>query len=218
MRTRRASTRTLAGGVLPLVAMIAGCGGKETTASRSAAAYDEAQRKGVAVGGAAHGAQPSPETTATAMPGVDHSATGAKAHDPHAGMDHSGMAGMQARSQPRTDPHAGMDHSKMSGMKPSVGGMDQSKASHGMPNPPPSPEPESASARPGQPAATLHPDPVDQPAPTSVAEAARSAAIAAQMAGGGHAMSHGAYRHLDAGRDVLAPSPKPSPQAKGHKH
>jgi hypothetical protein len=148
------------------------------------------------------------------MTGMDHSkmlgmkpsGRGATERRPMAGMDHSGMAGMGAQSQPRTDPHAGMDHSKMPGM------------SHDMPMSAPSPEPLSATASPGQPAATLRPDPVDQPAPTSVADAGRSAAMAAEMSGGGHGMSHGTYQHLDAGRDIEAPSPKPSPQVKEHRH
>ena len=232
MTNRRARVSVVIGLLLPLLAMGTACRSRETTASRSAAAYDEARRKGVAVGGSAHGAaeghgdakhgtQPSPESgiTAPAMPTMDHSSMpgmkppgrGATERRPMAGMDHSGMAGMGAQSQPGTDPHAGMDHAKMPGMK--LSGMF-----HDMPMSPPSPEPLSASAKPGQPAATLQPDPLDQPPATSVADAARSAAMAAEMSGGGHGMSHGTYKHVDAGRDTEAPSPKPSPQVKEHKH
>jgi hypothetical protein len=121
-------------------------------------------------------------------------------------MDHSHMAGMGGQRQPQTDPHAGMDHSNMPGM------------SHDMPTSPPWPEPVSATAKPGQPAETLKPDPLDQPPPTSVADAARSAAMAVEMAGGGHGMSHGKYQHVDVGRDTDTPSLTPLPQVKEHKH
>ena len=242
MTIRSASAITFAAGVIPLLVMFAGCGGTESTASRSAAAYDEAQRKGVAVGGAAHGgegahgdgghvAEPSPQkgTVSPAMPGMDHAnmpgmkppGRGATEPRPMAGMDHSGMAGMGAQSQARTDPHAGMDHSKMPGTPPSGAAMDHSKmtgVSHDMPISPPAPEPLSATAKPGQPAETLQADALDQPPATSVADAARSAAMATEMSGGGHGMSHGTYRHVDAGRDTETPSPKPSPQVKEHKH
>jgi hypothetical protein len=211
MVTRRGSATTLAAGVIPLLAMLAGCGGTKSMASRSAAAYDEALRNGVAVGESAHGAkeghgggghaaEPSPqrETASPAMPGMDHSGKGAKDGRPTAEMDHSKMPGMKPSG-------TGMDHSKMPGM------------SHDLPMSPPAPEPLSATAKPGQPAATLQADPLDQPPATSVADAARSATMAKEMSGGGHGMSHGTYQHVDAGRDIEMPSPKPSPQVKEHK-
>ena len=61
-------------------------------------------------------------------------------------------------------------------------------------------------AAPGQPAATLAPGPVDAPAATAVAEAARAAALAGEMAGG-HGHATGTYRQRDAGRP-------PGPEAK----
>jgi len=73
--------------------------------------------------------------------------------------------------------------------------------------PPPRPEPASATAMPGQPAATLRTDALDGPASTSSGDAARSAAIAAEVTSGGHAMSHGTYTQTDAGRDSVAPAP-----------
>ena len=72
---------------------------------------------------------------------------------------------------------------------------------------------------PGQPAKTLSPDPLDAPAPTSVADAQRSE----QMAGGhgGHG-AHGVarYRHVDAGRGPGAHegSEKQTPGAEPHQH
>jgi hypothetical protein len=73
---------------------------------------------------------------------------------------------------------------------------------------------------PGQPAATLSPDPLDAPAPTSVLEAQRSA----EMAGGDHGGhgSHGAgtYRQVDAGRGPEAHqgSEPQTSGAEGHQH
>jgi hypothetical protein len=241
MTMHRTSAFMLGASMIPLIVAVVGCGGMESTASRSAAAYDEAQRKGVAIGHPAHGghtAEPAPQkgtvspdmpaTEHSRMPGrgvpsqtqtdthaeMDHSKTpnrkpsgkGTAERAPMAGMDHSRMAGMAGHQQTQTDPHAGMHHSKMPGM------------SHDMPISAPSPEPVSATAKPGQPAETLQPGSLDQPPATSVADAARSAAMAAEMAGGGHGMSHGKYQHLDVGRDTEAPSLPASPQVKEHKH
>ena len=129
------------------------------------------------------------------------------------GMDHSNMPGMKAGASPAPVKPGmeGMDHSNMAGMDhSSMPGMA------GMTMPPPRPEPQSATATPGQPAATLRVDDIDRPAPSAVEEAARSAAMAAEMAGGGHGMSHGTYQHIDAGRggDKLAPGGKQAPKAK----
>lgn len=78
--------------------LAAACGGEPSVASKSAAAYREAQAKGVPVGGGhdhgGHGA-------ASATGGMDHSAHGAMDHsahgtgaNAHAGMDHgAGAAG-----------------------------------------------------------------------------------------------------------------------------
>jgi hypothetical protein len=77
------------------------------------------------------------------------------------------------------------------------------------------------SVRAAQPAATLKPDALDEPAATSVDEASRAAALAAGMAAGGHTMPHGTYTHRDAGRAGATPkraepAPKPSPAADPH--
>ena len=136
--------------------LVMACGGKQTVASRSAEAFREAQKKGVAAGGAhgGHTATVSEEATTSdaavdhaTMTGMDHStmsSTGTMA-----GMDHSNMPGMQSGSsmagmdhtkmQPG-QPMAGMDHSNMPGMQhgtttrgrqQSMAGMDHSNM-HGM--------------------------------------------------------------------------------------
>jgi hypothetical protein len=82
--------------------------------------------------------------------------------------------------------------------------VDHAAMGHGTPTPAASPEAASSTARAGQPAMTLERDPLDAPAPTSVRDAQRAAAAAAS----GHAMSHGTYRQVDAGReDVPVTSP-----------
>ena len=260
METRRGPVLTLVG--VFGVAMAVGCGGKESTATRSASAYDEAVRKGLAVGGsgAQHGGHSAKEPAGeadelkgpgkTSMAGMDHSTmknpeavAAPPSHEQGmAGMEHSNMPGMKASASPASDKPgmAGMDHSKMPGMKAgalpipakpgmdhsNMAGMDHSKMSGmaGMEMPPPRPEPLSATATPGQPAATLRPDDIDRPSPSALEDAARSAAMAAEMAGGAHSMSHGAYQHVDADRvsDISAPgskqAPKPKPSPTPHSH
>jgi hypothetical protein len=213
----------LAAAVMPLL-VTAACGGAESTASRSAAAYDEAQRKGVAVGKSEHLAEQGQRHVghATAPPTKSNPAshehgghsskpsTGAPAKpqpEGHVGMDHSQVDHSKiptADSHASTDAHAGMDHSRMAGMQDGTSAPSRIV------------EALSAIAKPGAPSATLAADPLDRAPATSIADAARSAATAAEMSGGGHAMSHGTYTHVDAGRDAK-PSPKPSPHVE-HKH
>jgi uncharacterized protein involved in copper resistance len=123
--------RALACGAALFAAIVAaGCGGKQTVASKSAAAFDEAKRKGIPIPAGEHGGHsaeagstPPPAATAT-----DHVATGTD-HAAMAPMDHRAMPGMDHRAMP------GMDHSKMTGMPPSssgaaahdMAGMDHSK-------------------------------------------------------------------------------------------
>ena len=96
--------------VVAVLAVAMGCGGSQTTASRSAEEYDAARAKGEPVktddGHGGHAATPPPAAADTASPGtsMDHAAMGhAASASPQNGPGHgSGMAGM-----------AGMDHSKM---------------------------------------------------------------------------------------------------------
>jgi uncharacterized protein involved in copper resistance len=273
--------------VLPSVAFAAGCGGDQTTASKSAAAFDEAQRKGaIPSGGEAHGHHGAAEATKggsaagqdkppqhaghdaggsaagpggaatgmdhSAMRGMEHSATTGAGRSVSAGMDHSRMSGMDhgnmarfgtastRRQAPRSQAnapaagmnHSRMDHSNMPGMagaqRPrsastpagtpgqprapqahaNMPGMDRSKMAQApVGAAPPVPERPAAVASPDQLVATLRPDPLDVPEPTAIREAARSAEMAQRMAGGGHGMSHGTYRQIDAGRDEVTPMP-----------
>ena len=221
--------------IFPIVALAAACGGDQTTASKSAAAFDAAVKQGVMpapgeahgghgqVGHAAHSGAASDSHDGSSVVGMDHSrmpgmGTASGAHpaagagSSMAGMDHSRMPGMG--TAPGAHPAAGagssmagMDHSRMPGMDHT-----NMAATQGLKMAPPAPEPPTAAARPGQTAATLRPTELDQPPTTSLREAARAAAMAEEMAGGGHGMMHGTYRQIDAGReDSMPPSPQPTP-------
>jgi hypothetical protein len=90
------------------------CGRNETVASKSAAAYREAQAKGVPVtGGHEHGGHDA-ATSSVATETMDHSAheTGT---DPHAGHDMTagGTAGHDAHGSMSAGDHAKMDHATM---------------------------------------------------------------------------------------------------------
>jgi hypothetical protein len=137
-------------GVLPVVALAAGCGGNQTTASKSAAEFDAAQRKGVTPkAGEEHGGHGQADpvhsqaagraTGASNMEEMDHSRIPGMANAPTArsapagtgssmaGMDHSRMAGMGSARATRAAPGAagsnmaGMDHSRMPGMGSAAG-------------------------------------------------------------------------------------------------
>ncbi|HKV08631.1 MAG TPA: heavy metal-binding domain-containing protein [Thermoanaerobaculia bacterium] len=78
-------------------------------------------------------------------------------------------------------------------------------------------------AAPGQPAKTLSPDPLDAPAPTSVADAKRSEEMAGHGGHGGHEGHEGhgghgsaTYRHVDAGRGTEAPEMETHSGHEGH--
>lgn len=76
---------------LSLVSLVlfTACGGRESVASRSAAAYDEATRKGIRFGGGLeHGAHAADEAAAEGLPGMDHSQMQGGSMT---GMDHSQM-------------------------------------------------------------------------------------------------------------------------------
>ena len=126
---------------IALLLFVVACGGKETVASKSAAAFREAQKKGTPIGGEAHGGHAGGEAQAT-MTGMDHSTMTGMDHSTMtgsgamAGMDHSkmqpgqSMAGMDHSKMQPGQSMAGMDHSKMQPGE-SMAGMDHSKMQPG---------------------------------------------------------------------------------------
>jgi len=162
--------------------LVAGCGGKQTVASKSAAAFDGAG------GHVEHAAEP-PAVTATSehaampamdhttmpsmdhmtMPGMGHTKMPGMDHSTMAGMDHTTMAGMEHTTMPGMDhtTMAGMDHSTMPGMDhttmPGMQHGSSTKAPTAIAPPITQPQP-----------ATLRPDAFDAPAPSSVEEAAKA--------------------------------------------
>ena len=116
------------------------CAGKQSVASKSAAAYREAVAKGTPVGAGGHGGHAGNDHSATTSTSPDQS------HHDMAGMDHSqmspagSMAGMQHGSpkamakmdhsqmqHTSTGAMAGMQHGKTTGMA----NMDHAKMQHG---------------------------------------------------------------------------------------
>jgi hypothetical protein len=269
MRTDRGREMTTIGrfaiGAIAAVALAAaaGCRREPTTASRSAAAYDEAVKKGEPLeagdghdhdGHAPSAAGEPAETSESAHAGhaaagapagdgrghADHAATGRAGMD-HSAMDHDHAAPSRDGRSHGPAAHTGhsattaaapgaaghADHAGMQGAPSggtghqAHGAPPQARSASGPPEaapmtehpamghapgpvPAPSPEPGSKAAVPGQPAETLRNDTLDAPAATAVRDAAR----ARDAASSGHAMTHGTYRHVDAGReDVTITSP-----------
>ena len=129
---RRSATGSLI--AIALLLSVLACGGKQTVASKSAAAFREAQTKGTPPGGEAHGGHSAAGATDSAG---DHATMTGMDHSTMTGMDHStmtggtgAMAGMDHSKMQPGQPMAGMDHSKM---KPgqSMAGMDHSKMQTG---------------------------------------------------------------------------------------
>jgi hypothetical protein len=129
--------RTLACGAALLAAIaVVACGGKQTMASKSAAAYDEAKKKGIPIEAGEHGghsAEPVVAATSSAqtaaMPGMDHSTMARMDHSMMPGMQHvaSGSGGHEMAGMDHSA-MAGMDHSKMPGMQHGTSG----SGAHGM--------------------------------------------------------------------------------------
>ena len=139
---KRLPVTAILGGLMALIGL-AGCGREPSVASKSAAAFKEAQARGETFGGGAQGhgamtpggghemADTAPEGGTAAghsgmpMEGMDHSGQA------QGGMDHSGMT-MKGMDHSKTG-QGGMDHSRMAqgGMDHSgtaMKGMDHSKA------------------------------------------------------------------------------------------
>jgi hypothetical protein len=209
----------VAGVVIALVALLGG--GRRTVASRSAAAFEEAQRKGLPVAGAEHGGHGA--VSPGGGPGDHTAAEKPAAAAGHAGMEmpphgktampgHAGME-MPARGKAAMPGHAGMEMSaEGKTAMPGHAGMQMPSGS------PPEPPPKAAVAGPGQPAATLEPDPLDAPAATSQRDAKRSAEMAAQMGSGGMTHDMGSYSQLDAGRESVEKAQPAMPDYQGMGH
>lgn len=103
-----------AGVVIALVALLDG--GKETVASRSATAFEEAQRKGIPVGEAAHGGHGA-TSPADGHAGMETPAQGKAGMAGHAGME---MPGQRESETPAHGGHA-MPGSATSGSSPHAG-------------------------------------------------------------------------------------------------
>jgi hypothetical protein len=113
---------TVAIALLACAVFSAACSRRQTVASKSAAAYDEAVEKGLPIGsghgGHGHGAvgspsgEEAPDAGARPTSGMDHADHSASA----GGEDHS-MAGMEHSKTGGRDPGSvpAMDHSKMAG-------------------------------------------------------------------------------------------------------
>jgi hypothetical protein len=134
--------RALACGTALLAAVaVVACGGKQTMASKSAAAFDEARKKGVPIASSEHGghsveagAEPSADTVTivsehAGMPGMDHGQMSGTDQSAMAGVDHPKMPGIEhGTSGATTHDTAVMDHSRMPGMH----GSTTAAASHDM--------------------------------------------------------------------------------------
>ena len=129
INSRGTASFTTIAAMLFLSALVAACGGKQSVASKSAAAFREAQQKGLPISGDAHGGHSASgaEDSASTTGGTDHSTMTGMDQSAMTGMDHSNMPGMKSRGQSGM---AGMDHSSMPGMKsgaqPGMAGMDHS--------------------------------------------------------------------------------------------
>ena len=198
--------------VATLAAVLAlyACGARQSVASRSAAAFREAQAKGIPIDKGGHGghenAPESSDTKGTNLAGSEPGGmtgmnmSGSKSGS-MTGMNMSGsksgsMAGMNM-SGSKSGGMAGMD---MSGSKSGgMAGMNMSGSkSGGMAGMNMSgsdmsaivPQPEALQARPGETADTLRADPLDAPASTSLAAAARPAENGEMMMPMGHYVQH----------------------------
>jgi len=122
--------RSLACGtaLLAAIALVA-CGGKQTMASKSAAAYDEAKKKGNTIDAGEHGghsAETAEQSRSAPAGTTKHGAGEGMDHGAMPGMDHSKMPAMQHGSSAAAmhdmaamnhSAMGGMDHSKMPGMQ-----------------------------------------------------------------------------------------------------
>lgn len=163
--------------LIGLALFAAACGGRESMASKSAAAYRAAQATQKPAGSVTHehAGHPMPADA----PPVDHAAHGSMSAADHAAMGHGQHTAPMDHSQHAAPAGAPMDHSQHAA--PAGAPMDHSQhdgqhaamsSNAGAPAAPSAPL-SSAEMRAVQPGATLRPDAFDAPAAASVSEAAK---------------------------------------------
>ena len=207
---------------VPMIAILvlAACGARETMASRSAAAYRDAQAKGVTVsGGHEHGEDALPHTQGPAgtsttgnHAGMDHSSTASAHHDgvhaaqatDHAAMDHGTM-------DHGTMDHRTMDHAAMSPSDHVMSGGAGAHSSHEMPAGTSHAAMHDATAHGSVNSAAAHPGMTHGGASQSTAASAHSGHAMAQAPANPHA-GHGAS---GASTALPAPGPVSAPLSNG---
>lgn len=132
--------RTLACRTVLLMTMpmtLFACGGRQTMASRSAAAYDEATKKGIPAASGEHGGHIAEAATqaqdGTSASAADQTAMSGMDHTTKTGMDHDAMKRMD-HPQTRTQDHgqmSAMEHSKMQSGKSAAPRHDMAEMDQG---------------------------------------------------------------------------------------
>lgn len=114
MTKQRTAVRMLGAAALPALILTLGCADRQTVASKSAAAYDEARRKGTPVGeGNGHG--PAPGSAASPPTGGPHAAHEMPAAGSQAGDAHGAHAGARSGDHgSAATPHTAMSGSRRS--------------------------------------------------------------------------------------------------------
>jgi hypothetical protein len=146
---RRVPAAVLAGGLIALAALL-GCGGEESVASKSAAAFEEAQKRGETFGGEGHAhgghsavapggehAEMAPHHAAAgeeAAPEHHHGPAGAPAGDMPQHAEHRGGAHAEA-GHGSAGEHASADHSAMGHGQSAASGSAAQHAGHGTASP-----------------------------------------------------------------------------------
>jgi hypothetical protein len=178
---RRCTKKPVFAALAAATLLLAGCGGKQSMASKSAAAFREAAGKGAPVGEPSHGGHAATPGGSATTP-ADHTGMSEMEHSATPGTDKSTMSGMghaEAGMQHEKAPH-GQHDMKMSS-EASATPMDDGAMQHGMQHGETTSPAEGMAevrpeeAHPGRPSSKLAPDSLDAPAPTSVSDAARSA-------------------------------------------
>lgn len=207
-----------------LLAALVGCGGEPSVASKSAAAFQQAQKEGKTFEGAGHehghgghGGHEMPEAAPAETGGHQHQHGEAPAadHSDHSAMGHGGAQQHEGHA-PAQQPHEGHGHAGHS-RQPAAQGHEEheghtpaAEEQQGHEGHTPAAEehqghehaghsaPAPLPELPAEPESILQQDTLDAPAESSVLDARRSEEMSQAM--GGHGHGTGSYRHADAGR------------------